>query len=110
MSKQTLVRLSLCLVLCVATMWASSSAEAIPSSCGREVVITYYAWIDNNDPNAYWCSPPLCGPCGQPIDEYAHWAPIGGTYRFCDGETSSWGNTLCTEPENTEMHGSPCDC
>lgn len=110
MSKQRLIHLSFCLVLCLAAMMASSSAEA--DFCGTQVETIYYAWVDNNDPNAYWCSVegPLCGPCGQPIDEYADWVPIGGTYRDCDGETSSWGNTLCTEPHNTERHFQRCDC
>lgn len=107
MSKQSVIRLSFCLVFCLTVMWFSSAEAAI---CGREVSTTYYAWIDNSNPNLYWCQPPLIGPY-IPIETYAHWSPIGGTDRDCEGYTSSWGDTTsCTGTANKVTHSSACFC
>ena len=106
-SKQTLVRLSFCLIFCAAALWLSPAEAGL---CGREVTTTYYAWIQDSDPSAYWCSPPLVGPY-IPIDYYAHWDPIGGTYSDCQGNFYSWGDTTtCTGTDNTERDFAPCYC
>lgn len=107
MSKQSVVRLSLCLIFCLAAMWISSAEAAF---CGREVTTTYYAWIDDTDPSRYWCSQPIISPF-IPVDEYAHWGPIGGTDRDCEGNSSSWGDTTtCTGTANREIQSAPCYC
>ena len=71
----------------------------------RSVETTYYAWIDNTDPTWYSCTDVIISPCCS-----LHWGPIGGTYRDCDGNLSSWGDTTtCTGPDNTVRNVELCD-
>jgi hypothetical protein len=107
MSKHTLIRLSLCLILCLAAL-SVPSAEA--QLCGRETEIIFYAWISDSDPNVYWCSDPNVDPY-VPVDDYAYWGPIGGREKDCDGYVTTWGDTsTCRDSENMVGYGAPCHC
>jgi hypothetical protein len=107
MSKSA-VRLCFSLLLLLATV-ISVEPKLAEAACfyPKSVETTYYAWIDNTDPTWYSCAQPIISPC---CAGYLHWGPIGGTFRDCDGNVSSWGDTTtCTGPANTERNFGYCD-
>jgi hypothetical protein len=107
MSKIALARLFFGLVLLTTAL---SIAPAWAAICGREVTKTYWAWIDNTNPNLTWCAEPHFSPY-TPVENYAHWGVIGEKETDCNGVVTTWGDTTtCTAPANTTTSSSACYC
>lgn len=102
---KSLIRLSLSVLLLAAAIATAPPAEA---GCEnqRTRITTFYAYVDVQNPNKYWCTMPIVGPS---CPTCYSWEPIGEIVESdCDGY-SSWGDTTtCTGPDNVEHSSYIC--